>query len=256
MFRQSENQSGSISGQREYLEQLAFYPALTLLVFTRSRLGYRLVNPRWLVGTALAMVGFGTIVSGSSGGSELDLPLLEILALGVVAAGLKQRWEGWQDFKKGIGRYSYSSGVPKIEKLRLPRFIRSLGRTKRILEPLLAYVVGLIIWQFVSTGLGAWIAFSAFCLAIFETGRYLRGVERSFDVVDGLCESDAQGRVVDYFKRGDEPLAEASVGTLQKTSRRSTAIPVGLDADLQNAMARRKAAGKLRDAGSEDPASP
>jgi hypothetical protein len=200
----------------EIVEWWARLPALTLLVFLRSGLGMRLLNPFWLAGVTL----FIMVVVSLTGENRRPDDLL-IFALAALTLGLYQRFNGWQKLRRGVQQHSYYIGTSFLERLPLPGYFRQNRRISRHLEPLLCGLVGLLLSPY-TPALGWWIIFAAICLRAVEHSVFRVELRRQLDTLDGLIDSEVQGETVEHFSSpSDRQQAEAAQG-----------VATGLAADI------------------------
>ncbi len=208
----------------EIVESWAQFPALTLLVFLRRDLGYRMLNPVWLVGITLFMIAIVGLASETRRPDDLL-----IFALATLTLGLYQRYNRWQEFCRGIQHHSYYIGTSFLERFRWPEFLRRDRRISRYLEPLLCGLIGVLLLPYTPT-LAWWIIFSAICLRAVEHSVFRKELTRHLDTLDGLVNSEIQGQMVEHFSSPSaHEQAEAAQG-----------IPTGLGADIHERIKARK----------------
>jgi len=190
------------------------FPALTLMVFLRRDIGYRLLNP----GVLLAVFGLLAVVAIlAMPGSQTARPigLLIFAALGFFS-GIAQRIRRWRDLERSVRLHSYYVGTSPFDQRWLPAFFRRQRRSARLLDPLFCTAIGLALLP-ISHALALWLIFSAFCLRAYEDGIFNQKRAQELDTADGLIESEIQGAHVEQFSEpyapGDAPPAEAGVQT-------------------------------------------
>lgn len=221
---------------RLLLQELAFFPALTLLVFIRKSFGVRIVRPVWIIGLFFALEFYASFGVALMHGRLIDMQATHYFAItfAVVATfryfGSSYRW------RRGDRVHSLSSGVSYLENHRVPRFLHHYRRIYRFLDPLYGVIIGGYAW-IISHALGLWIFFASFSLKIFEEACYERAVERDLDIADSLCEGEAHLESVEHY----------TTRRLLKKARRSRShestgvLPAGIGPDIEEAIARRKA---------------
>jgi hypothetical protein len=204
------------------------FPALTLMVFLRRDIGYRLLNPLIL----MAVFGILAVVSilampGHEAARPVDL--LIFAGLGFVA-GIAQHIRRWWDRERNVRLHSYYIGTSPFEQRWLPAFFRRHRRAARFLDPLACAAIGLALLPF-SRVLALWLVFSAFCLRVYEDGIFNREQKQALDIADSLIENEGQSRTIEQFSEpsapGQTPPAEAGV-------------PTGIGADIYEQVKRRK----------------
>lgn len=215
---------------QQYAMAQAFmkFPALTLMVFLRRDLGYRLLNPLVLIAVfgVLAVVAI-LAMPGNEAARPVDL--LIFAGLGFLS-GIAQRIRRWLEMERNVRQHSYYIGSSPFNQRWLPDFFRRHRRTARLLDPLFCAAIGLSLLPF-SRALAMWLIFSAFCLRAYEDGIFNRERTQELDISDGLIESKIQGDNVEHFSEptgpGQNPPAEAGV-------------PTGIADDIHEHVKRRK----------------
>jgi hypothetical protein len=217
-----------------FMEQYAMaqafmkFPALTLMVFLRRDLGYRLLNPLVLIAVfgVLAVIAI-LAMPGNEAARPVDL--LIFTGLGFFS-GLAQRIRRWREMERNVRQHSYYIGTSPFDQHWMPAFFRRHRRTARIIDPLVCAAIGLALLPF-SRALALWLIFSAFCLRAYEDGIFNRERNQELDMTDGLIESNLQGEHVERYAEpsthGQNPPAEPSV-------------PTGLGDDIQAHVKRRQ----------------
>ena len=216
----------------DLIRALSLFPAITVMVFIRRRLGFRMMKPTWLIVLTLIMLSVPFAFK------ELFAPfnfLMPLYALAMLGLGLRQRWQRWQELCRGERWHTYSPGVSYLETLPLPPFFKTDRRVNRFLDPAAAFIVGLIVTALLSHGLGLWIVFSAFFLFVFEQNLYEKQLARDLDTLDGLFESEVQAEVVEHFEGGQT--TEQQQQSLEATA----GIPTGLAPDIHKQIEIRRA---------------
>ncbi len=218
------------SEKRKIIEALSVYPALTVMVFLRRKIGYRMVKHEWLGAMTLIMMGTAAFLPSASQPFRL---LMVVYALAMFGWGTWQRQLRWKEICQGERWHTYSGGVSYLEKLPLPPILRIYRRTYRWLDPLACMLVGLVV-MFLSSGLGGWIFISGIALFIYENALYERMLAHDLDTLDGLVESEVRAETVKFF---ETPQAEQAQRTLDETS----GIPTGVAPDIHAQVEKRKA---------------
>jgi hypothetical protein len=202
----------------------ARFPALTLMVFLRRDLGYRVVNPLWLIGVAILMA----MIAGLSDPNHRPDDLV-IFALMALTLGFYQRYNRWLDLRRGVKSHTYYSGTSIFRRLHWPSFLRCDRRICRTVDPLVCGMTGIVLMQF-SRALGLWIVFASVCLAGFEEVAFRKQFHRDLDTLDGMVNAEIQGETVEHFSPPTDAQAqEASEG-----------IPTGLGDDIKERIKKTK----------------
>ena len=205
------------------------FPALTVMVFLRRDLGYRMLNPLGLI----AVTGILFVIAILSQPDNADSGALGLLlfALAAFILGMGQRQKRWKELNRGVRQHSYYIGTSPFEKLRwLPMFCRRNRRSARLIDPIFCVAIGFALFP-VSRLLAMWLIFSGVCLRSFEYTVHHRELNLNLDMVDGLIVSEVQGQTVERFE--ESPGAEPQQPT--------TGIPTGLGPDILENIKRRKA---------------
>jgi hypothetical protein len=220
----------------EFGRRICFFPAASVLVFMRRRIGFRLVKPIWIGGTTaflLLLAGF----AANYGESVANTVALSLFAIAGFALAMRERHCRWREMKSATFWHSYSAGISWFEEMRLPPYLKADRRIYRYLDPLACLLVGLVV-TFILPLLGLWLMFAGVCLAAFEQATYEKMLERDIDQVDSMLEGEVHADLVDYYKKGQTagspppPPADKLVG-----------IPTGMSPDIKAQIEKRKAKG-------------
>ena len=188
------------------------FPALTLMVFLRSDIGYRLLNP----GVLLAVFGLLAVVAIlAMPGNQTARPVgLLIFAVLGFFSGIAQKIRRWRDLERNVRQHSYYVGTSPFDQW-LPA-LRRQRRSARLLDPLCCTAIGFALLP-ISSALALWLIFSAFCLAAHENAIFNRKRTQELDTGDGMIDSQIQGEYVERYSEpttdGQTPPAEAGVQT-------------------------------------------
>jgi hypothetical protein len=214
------------------IRALSLFPAITVMVFFRRRLGFRLMRPTWLIVLTVIMVVASVAAPAFMHPFVFLMPVYAVAMLGL---GYWQRWQRWCELCRGERWHTYSPGISYFETLPLPVVLRSHRRINRWLDPAAVLVAGALVAVLLSHGLGVWIMFSAFFLYVYENDIYEKQVNRDLDTLDGLFASEVQSEVVERFVDGK--VADAAPQPIQETA----GIPTGLAPDIARQVAIRRA---------------
>jgi len=188
------------------------FPSLTLCVFLRNDIGYRLLNP----GVLLAVFGLLAVVAIlAMPGNQTARPVaLLIFAVLGFFKGIAQKIRRWRDLERNVRQHSYYVGTSPFDQW-LPAFGRQ-RRSARLLDPLFCAAIGLVLLP-ITHALALWIIFSSFCLAAHENAIFNRKRTQELDTADGLIDSQIQGEQVERYSEpsdaGQIPPTEAGVQT-------------------------------------------
>jgi uncharacterized membrane protein YidH (DUF202 family) len=215
-------QQRSLRDELEFTKWLLHFPALTVMVWLRRDIGYRLLNPIGLIAvTTLLFVISALAQPGDADNQPVFLLLFAVMTL---LLGISQRTKRWQELNRGIRQHSYYLGTSCFQQLRwLPMFCRRNRKIERILDPIFCILIGFALFP-VSRALAAWLIFSGVCLRVFEYEVHIRERNRSLDIVDNLIVADRQTVIVEQF--------EASPGTAPQQP--TTGIPTGIGDDIRD----------------------
>jgi len=223
MTDENMSKSTTIADKVDAMAMLSLFPALTVMIFLRRKLGYRFLDPIKVFVMAVLIVALPVISSNyrTNYGAANSLPY--IFAVVMFCFAMFQRRLRWNDIKKGIRWHSRSRGISWLSAL-LP-FSDSIVR--RFVEPAVCGVVGFL----VPAPLGHYLIFSGVCLFMFEAWDFDRMISQTLDTLDSLINSEVQAENVDYYSKGNK----------QSRSLEETAgIPTGIAPDIELQIQGRK----------------
>jgi hypothetical protein len=220
--------------QVDLLRKLSLFPAITVMVFIRRRIGFRLLNPTWLIVLTFIMVVFTAFLPDSVNESFGFGTLLRIYALAMLGLGLFQRWQRWKELCSGKRWHTYSPGISYLEMLPLPPFLKFQRRVNRFLDPAAVAIIGFIIGVAFSHGLGVWIMFSAFFLYVYEQTLHEKQLAHDLDILDSMVSAEVQAETSKFFADGGTP-------ENQPTIEDRAGIPTGLAPDIAKQVESRRA---------------
>ena len=216
---------------------LCHFPALTLMVFTRSRLGLRILSIPTLLTMffVLFIIGFWSMVMSMMSGFSFSTrglnPWLMLFAVAMLGLGLWQHRQRWKGLLSGENWHTYNRGISHL----LPILPMRQTYAYRIGEPVVCIVLGLIIARFLSVPLGLWIIIAGACIAISEQIVYDQQLNRALDMLDSMLESEVQKEDLDFVS-GKTPQQVA-----ERTKAEDVGLPTNEDADdIQRQLERRK----------------
>jgi hypothetical protein len=222
------NNAPSFWQQAEHMQWLTKFPALTVMVFLRPDLGYRLLNPLHLMTTGIVVTFAAAFIQSYHRTVNIDDLLLFLLA--AFALGICQRVHRWRQMERGVCQHSYYIGTSPLDFRWLPAFCRRNRRVARFADPAFCVFIGLAL-QHDFPALSIYIVFAGICLRGFEDVVHRKELNRDLDTVDGLIVSEDQGHTVEKFERPPP----------EQRQRPTVGIPTGLAPDVRENMKRRKA---------------
>ena len=234
----------TLSQKADILAGLAMFPALTMMVFLRRKIGYRFLSPMKLQVMTLFILALSAVSIATAGQpapvtvygglsvtpaapspTALATPFF-VFAFAMLITGMVKRFLQWQNIKKGVSWHTYSRGVSWFAFLPLSDSI-----IKRYVDPAAVAIVGLLV-MLIFKWLGYYIIFSAFCLFIFETWDYDQQLNRMLDTLDDLVDSEVVSGNVDYYSRD----GKAEQRPLEETA----GIPTGIAPDIAVQIQKRR----------------
>lgn len=223
-----------IPAQVVFIQQLTFYPALTLMVFIRKRIGVRMLRFRWILALFLSLQVYAVIAEEAMDGNASDVRAVQYFSIAFLVLALLHLLRAWRRVRRGEPCHSYSSGTSRLENRMIPRYFHRMRRIYRIVDPLYCLTVAGLIYT-VSPVLALWIAFSAACMKCFEQLGYEAALERDLDLGDSLFEADVYQQTAEHFSgRGTVATTKGSAG------KAPASLPAGIGADVEAAIARRR----------------
>jgi hypothetical protein len=215
-----------------FIRTLSLFPAITVMVFIRRKLGFRMMKPTWLIVLTIIML---TVTAVAHQVAQPFAVLMVAYALAMLGLGLFQRWQRWKELCNGERWHTFSPGISHLETLPWPPFMKSHRRVNRFVDPAAVAIVALLVGFLLSHGLGVWLLFSAFFLYVFEQDLYEKQLNHDLDTLDGLFAAEVQAEVVEIFKDGQT--AEQKQQSLEATA----GIPTGLAPDIHRQVELRRA---------------
>lgn len=182
--------------------------AISVMVFLRRRMGYRVLKPLHLLGAAIMMGGmaFFGLLGSMFGQPSVALmatnPLLNLCGMGVFVFGMFQRHQRWKEIKRGEDWHTYYKGTSWLEYLPFwPAFLRHEDRISRFLDPLLCFVLGMFFFSCGMPGFGLWLLVAGFCLFGYEALAYEAAHEREMNMYDSDIESRATAEIMQEMQQ-------------------------------------------------------
>jgi hypothetical protein len=233
MASQSRNEDLTLSEKMKIVQYLAILPAITIMVFMRRKVGFRMLKPSRLIGMAFFLWIIGDIFSllpfTKPPGFIYDrFPLL------LLAVGFLERYRRWKELCNGERWHTLSPGISYFELLPLPAILKAHRRIYRFVDPAAVFIFSMFFGVFFSEPLARWFAFSSFALFIYEQTLFEKQLDRDLDILDGLVASEVQAETVKHFE-GPQP------GEEQRTLEETAGIPTGVAFDIHRQIELRRA---------------
>jgi len=206
---------------------IALYPAMTVMIFIRRRLGYRFISLPKLVVMSVFLLILGAL-AGALGSLGRNSWLVVVFSLAVFVVGVVERRFRWREIKAGVSWHSYSRGISWLNNF-LPY---SDSTIKRFFDPAAVLVVGVIFVVLIQPILGYYFIFSALCLFSFEAYDFERSINMMLDQLDAMIDSEVISSNVEYYSQPGE--------VKQRPLEQTAGIPTGVAPDLQAAIERRR----------------
>jgi hypothetical protein len=224
-------QQTSLTDKMKIVQTLAVFPAITLMVFIRQKIGFRMLKPSRLIAVAIFIMFIDGLCS--TFGHQTGMLFTEFPWV-MLGFGFYQRHRRWKELGRGELLHTQSPGISYLERLPLPQFLLEQRRIYRFVEPLLCFIAAMIIGVFISRPLAQWIAFSSFALFIFEQTLYEKALEHELEELDGLITAEVKAKIAEHYS-GTQTDQE------QLTLEQSAGLPSGVSKDIQKQIQLRRA---------------
>ncbi|MBS1724655.1 MAG: hypothetical protein JSS66_17060 [Armatimonadetes bacterium] len=228
MPRYAQSQPNFMTG----LEEVFYFPALTLMVFMRRRIGLRLLSPARIIRTFVLIQLYAVFAVFLLGGSALDIRIVQGFSFVFLLIAAAQYWRSWRAFNRGSDLHTLSSGFSHLETGHIPNFLRYHRRIYRIGDPLFCLAVACYAW-IVCPPLGLWIGLASLSLRMFEQARYEAALTRDFEIVDSMAEAKIQQDTAEFFSK---PKAR---NTTNQPPNDRVGLPTGIGPDIELQIAQR-----------------
>jgi hypothetical protein len=233
MASQTRNEDLTLSDKMKIVQYLAIFPAITIMVFMRRKVGFRMLKPSWLITMAFILWFLGGLASIIPFVQPPGI-IFEKFPLLLLAVGFLQRYRRWRELCNGERWHTMSPGISYLELLPLPAILKAHRRIYRFLDPAAVFIFSMFFGVFVSRALAQWFAFSSFCLFIFEQTLFEKQLDRDLDILDGLVVAEVQTETVKHFE-GPQP------GEAQRSLEDTAGIPTGVAFDIHKQIELRRA---------------
>jgi hypothetical protein len=238
MPQQSQPQQDlTLADKMKIIQWLAIFPAITIMVFMRRKVGFRMLKPSRLITMAMLLwfingvCNINFLIFKPAGFIFAEFPLLMLLM------AFLERSRRWRELCRGERWHTLSPGLSYFELLPLPAFLTAHRRIYRFLDPAACFIFSMFFGVVFSEPLARWIAFSSFALFIYEQTLFEKQLDRDLDILDGLVAAEVQTETVEHFT-GEQPDVK------QRSLQQTAGIPTGVAFDIhrQIAMLRAKKA--------------
>jgi hypothetical protein len=229
----------TLSEKMKIVQYLSILPAITIMVFMRRKVGFRMLKPSWLIGMACflwfidGICNTNILIFSPCGFIFSDFPWVMLIA------AFFQRYLRWRDLCNGKRWHTYSPGISYFELLPLPKFLKAHRRIYRFIDPLACFVFAMYFGVYFSRPLARWIAFSSLALFIYEQALFEKQLDRDLDILDGLVAAEVQTETVEHFA-GPQPQE------VQRTLEETAGIPTGVAFDIHRQIEKRRAQQAMR----------
>lgn len=191
-------QSGMTLQQKmEIAKTIMLLPSLSVIVFLRRRIGYRLLDSGWYLGVALIVY----LIAFFSYDPRSRYPnAMHWYAGGIVVMGAIHRAIAWMQLRRGTQPHSYATGISWLGFGFLPSWMRSPGMANCLYDPLLTAVIGVVIYKTFSHAFGYWLLTAAASILFLEILLGKKAADREMDIADGLIAAETQAQAVGRFE--------------------------------------------------------
>lgn len=193
-------------------------PSLSVIVFLRSRIGYRLLDAGWYVAVAFLVYLIGVFNYDER---QPHPYVMQWYAVAIVVMGAFHRAVAWVQLRRGTQPHSYSTGLSWLGYRILPKWLRKGGAPNWLFDPALTFTAALIIHEQFSHALGVWLLIAGGSTLFLEMVLSANAAQRDMDVADGLIMAGEQSQTVKRWK-----------GSEASTSDQSRPISTGIGDDL------------------------
>jgi hypothetical protein len=203
------------------------FPALSVIVFFRHDLGYRLLDPLRVLGITIFLVVVSVLAQ--PGNEDAKPVYLLMFGIGFFILAMAQKIKRWWQFNRAVRQHSYYIGTSPFAFRWLPAFMHRNRRVARFIDPLFCGLIGFASFP-LSHALACWLIFSAFCLRAYEYMIHERDRNLDMDSIDGLIHAESQGKTVEQFENVQD----------SRPQQQATGIPTGLGQDVWEHIRRRR----------------
>src|ERR1035438_2772040 len=107
----------TLSEKMKLVQYLAMFPAITIMVFIRRKVGFRMLKPSWLIGVAMflwfinGVCNLNFLIFHPAGFLFSEFPLVMLIV------AFFQRYRRWQELCRGERWHTLSPGISWLEVL-------------------------------------------------------------------------------------------------------------------------------------------
>jgi hypothetical protein len=212
--------------------------ALSVHVFMRRKIGYRVVEPVTIIvlflfmflGAGVFLIPFGWITGIHIVFVPAEQVAFAIFGLAMLGLGLFHRLRHWQHIKSAEKHQTTwmttSRGVSHFEFLPIPQHI-----VYRFVDAGVCFAFGWLISG--QEWLGYWLMISALCFMLVENQSYNVQLNYTLDMLDNMIAARAQARLVQFYSPESQEI---------RLSRSETAgLPTGVARDVERLISERYA---------------
>jgi len=210
--------------------------ALSIHVFMRRKIGYRVVEPVTIIvlflfmflGAGVFLIPFGWVTGIHIVFVPAEQVAFAIFGLAMLGLGLFHRLRHWQHIKRAESNtwMTTSRGVSHFEFLPIPQHI-----VYRFVDAGVCFAFGWLISG--QEWLGYWLMISALCFMLVENQSYNAQLNHSLDMMDSMIAARAQARLVQFYSQESHEI---------RLSRTETAgLPTGIGRDVERLISERYA---------------
>jgi len=203
------------------------FPALSVMVFLRRDLGYRLLDPLRVLGITIFLVVVSVLTQ--PGNEDAKPVYLLMFGIGFFILAVTQKIKRWTELNRAVRQHSYYIGTSPFAFRWLPAFMHRNRRVARFIDPLFCGLIGFACFP-LSHALACWLVFSAFCLRAYEYMIHERDRNLDLDTLDGLINAENQGQTIEQFENVQDA----------RPQQQATGIPTGLGQDVREHIRNRK----------------
>lgn len=249
----------SIGQKIDLVAAILSYPALTILMFVRRRVGYRTLRPFQIVLMFLLMQNVPllfdqhcTLVNGCTALPDAGLSTgYYYFSWAILIGGFLQRWLRWFELTHGRAWHSYSRGVSYFEFLSRFRFTPGnfisfipksivlripISIIYRLVDAAFVMCLAMLIGDLPGMkGLARWLFFSGACMMFVENYVFDKQLDRELDLLDAMVEGEIHASLAQKFSGA--PQGQRAAPGVAETA----GMPTGIGPDIARQVdARRK----------------
>jgi hypothetical protein len=215
---------------------IAAIPAVSVMVFTRSRLGYRQITLFRQIVATLFLLTFSTyshfaVTLPWIPNYQGSVSLVFIFVVAMLAAGWWQKRSFKKELVQGGLWHSYSMGISQINRL----YFFPYRVAEQYIEPIFIMLLGLFLSQ-ISGLLGFWLFISGISISIWESWITEQMFYSTLNRVDHICEGEISAAEDKSLKEARDDYDKRSSQSLMDTA----GIPTGIAPDIELQIQKRR----------------